>query len=529
MAAQFVFPFELVEKDSRVALYGAGKVGQSYYCQIMATDYCKLVYWIDSNYELKEMPDIPIKVVGLTEVDDSLLDYIVVSINDEIQAHQAIEQIKNALPFTKVVWRKPDKNTSVDFFDNKQRREKLKIINLIDAIDNYNGNVSIATQNEMLSYDYSSSGRIKVRFFYAYPQFWNVMKSVAIACENDDRFDVMFVGCECENIKSNIAVRRGQVEELHIKYAENTTYDISLDRPDIAVVICLYSSYSRLIREHSKKVVCLYPLLTKPFGLSIESTYKYMSLEVENLGPDNIIIDCNIFHQMEKAGIVDKRLKCFANPKFDDIYKSIHEEYELPNGWNKLKGKKIVLWSTDHHWNSGDVSFDDYAATIIRYFDEHPEMGCIFRPHRVLIMELLGNRVWSKLDLDTIKEYFYKSPNLVWDDTPSYYGAYSICDAVLVDLACGMIISSLPLNVPVAGMYRKDGTSKIADYDVAESLYRIDDDESLVDFFEMVSKGLDPQKDKRNALMSRYIEVFDGRNGERIKDYLFEIVDKINE
>ena len=49
-AHSFLFPFDVVKKGKRIALYGAGKVGHNFKRQLDMTKYCEIVYWIDKNY-----------------------------------------------------------------------------------------------------------------------------------------------------------------------------------------------------------------------------------------------------------------------------------------------------------------------------------------------------------------------------------------------------------------------------------------------------------------------------------------------
>ena len=50
----FIFPFELVPKDSKIIIYGAGKVGNDYKLQINKTGYCHIVDIVDTNYKNKK-------------------------------------------------------------------------------------------------------------------------------------------------------------------------------------------------------------------------------------------------------------------------------------------------------------------------------------------------------------------------------------------------------------------------------------------------------------------------------------------
>lgn len=45
----WLFPYDKVNKDTEIILYGAGDVGIDYYRQIKYTDYCKVILWVDKG------------------------------------------------------------------------------------------------------------------------------------------------------------------------------------------------------------------------------------------------------------------------------------------------------------------------------------------------------------------------------------------------------------------------------------------------------------------------------------------------
>ncbi|MCL2078869.1 MAG: FkbM family methyltransferase [Oscillospiraceae bacterium] len=47
---EYAFPFDKIQKGSKIALYGAGLVGKQYLEQIQNTDYCEVLCIIDRNY-----------------------------------------------------------------------------------------------------------------------------------------------------------------------------------------------------------------------------------------------------------------------------------------------------------------------------------------------------------------------------------------------------------------------------------------------------------------------------------------------
>ena len=83
---KYLFPFHLVSQNSKIILYGAGLVGQSYAFQLSQIDYCKLVAWVDKQYDTfpKSMD-----ISNPNDINKLKYDYIVVAVEDN--------SVKNAI------------------------------------------------------------------------------------------------------------------------------------------------------------------------------------------------------------------------------------------------------------------------------------------------------------------------------------------------------------------------------------------------------------------------------------------------
>ena len=88
----YLFPFEMIEKGSRIIIYGAGVVGQSYWQQVMLSNYCDIVFFVDKNYLQFEL-NRPFEVRSVDELVNYEFNYILIAVN--AQAH--INEIKTAL------------------------------------------------------------------------------------------------------------------------------------------------------------------------------------------------------------------------------------------------------------------------------------------------------------------------------------------------------------------------------------------------------------------------------------------------
>lgn len=73
---RYSFPYDKIEKGCRLILYGAGQVGQTFYRQMEKTKFCKVVCWVDQNYQLYNKSEIQ-SVESINKVD---YDYILIAV-----------------------------------------------------------------------------------------------------------------------------------------------------------------------------------------------------------------------------------------------------------------------------------------------------------------------------------------------------------------------------------------------------------------------------------------------------------------
>lgn len=106
IAMHYIFPYECVEKGSKIILYGAGIVGRAYQKCIQGGDYAKIVMWVDRDWENKS--DYPMAVENPQLISTVSYDYIVVAIENEEIAAGIVDELRNGqIPTEKIIWKKP--------------------------------------------------------------------------------------------------------------------------------------------------------------------------------------------------------------------------------------------------------------------------------------------------------------------------------------------------------------------------------------------------------------------------------------
>ena len=111
-----VFPFNKIEKDSRIIIYGAWNVGGEYLLQIQLTDYCEVVFAVDKNY--LNIPDLlGVAVLDPVSILSADYDYIVIAMADTPLSLQTDLNTLN-LPEDKVIYPISVKVPANDMFPN---------------------------------------------------------------------------------------------------------------------------------------------------------------------------------------------------------------------------------------------------------------------------------------------------------------------------------------------------------------------------------------------------------------------------
>lgn len=365
-------------------------------------------------------------------------------------------------------------------------------------------------------------GKIKVRIENVSYVMWNTVKTICEAFEKDIKYDVLVILNDSVSIETKDILIR-QMEHGKHRYVLGSEYCAEKDKADILIVFALFGNkILKNVRENTKLIVVALMDLIR-YSDSINTYWFDRNFKIEAYNPDYFLADSLLFSELQntqnKVNVVE-----MGNAKFDGIYNACKQK-QYPVGWEKLKGKRVVLWTTTHGIADGFVSniitFDLYAQEIFKYLSEHLDIGLILRLHPTFINnELLKYGYWNNTDLNEIRAYCLNSPNVVWDDSDLYESAFSVADAIITDNGCGVMISALPTLKPICVMYRSDVYVSPYNKEIEDNYYSASCKEEIVNFFNMVSKKEDPMLFKRKELAQKWVKHFDGKNGERIKEFI---------
>ncbi len=120
----YLFPFEKVPKGCRIIIYGAGDVGQDYLAQLMMTEYCDVIAFIDRAYD--KYPPMIVPVYPADKVASLYFDFIVLAFKMGTHVRAVIKGlISFGVSAEKIIYIEPRRDVEVLAASNKEYREML--------------------------------------------------------------------------------------------------------------------------------------------------------------------------------------------------------------------------------------------------------------------------------------------------------------------------------------------------------------------------------------------------------------------
>lgn len=351
----------------------------------------------------------------------------------------------------------------------------------------------------------STSGAIKVDFYFQWPPGWTNFESVIQTMLKNPAFDCQVVVVPYLNWKAkdiNGDIQRNILRDLGIKYIGYEDYVLEKRQPD---VVFLQNPYDEARPEtfrshylHQRGVKIAYIPYALDTGIGEESMVYQYNLPCQNLATwifarsqrhkDEFAVQC-------RAG--NKHVHITGHPKFDYY----DERYNKKKASDPDTKMKTFLWTT-HFVLPGDVkmytTFNIYCQAFMKIM-MRDDINLIIRPHPLFTQWIDGA---SQSARDNYKKLLALSAirdNVTWDTDANYQDSFSKSDALIAD-AGSFLLEYLPSGKPILYLTHETchGLNKTADfiyssYDVA---WQEDDIHKFVDSIVNDHDAMKPLREK---------------------------------
>ena len=431
--------------------------------------------------------------------------------------------------------------------------EFLELVNKIaESVEKGEDGSEELTQLKELAYKIKDfchnnlSYKFKIVFFAELGAKWDAMDSVYLACKAREDCEVsvvlapIFRAVQHENgeVKSDI-LYNDYLTPMGIEHIPYSKYDIKKDLPDIVFTSQPYESvtpeqfWAQNIAPYTHLVYL--PYFTTDMIEDDETIYTHCQMPMHNLAWRSACQSKELeeFYKkhMQNGG---KNLVSLGLPKWDYVVNMDKREIDLPSGWEKIKGKKVIAFNM--HYNSERGPEDMFSrVTSLLDFAESEGYSVIFRFHpmtdtmfKVYLLQYADE--WNR-----IKESIINSNNCVIDEEPTYDATFKFSDFLYSSDFSSFVPQYLLTKKPVILCCRHNTLAREERLEEKKSIFIryfelkiCCEKEELFDKIKYYANGLDEDKETRLNFINEYFPNADGKIGERLVNYLIDELKKEN-
>jgi hypothetical protein len=371
----------------------------------------------------------------------------------------------------------------------------------------------------------STSGPIKVDFYFQWPPGWTNFESVIDAMQANPAFDCRIVVVPYLNWRASDAngdIQRGILQERGLDYTGFETYQLEERQPD---VVFLQNPYDEARPEafrseylHECGVKIAYIPYALDSGISEETQLYQFNLLCQNLA--TWIFSRSERHKAEfgvqcQAG--NGHVYVTGHPKFDHYQHRFHLSAERQPGT-----VKTLLW-TPHFVLPGErkmyTTFTLYCAAFLKLI-QRDDIHLIIRPHPLLSQWIGDASATARSLYQQLLAAAQQRTNVEWDSGHDYKLTFARSDALLAD-AGSFLFEYLPSKKPILYLTHEScyGLNRTADfiyhaYDVAWQ------EEDIFTFVDNIVAGHDPMKARREQVLREELQIEEKTAGEKIADII---------
>ena len=236
-----------------------------------------------------------------------------------------------------------------------------------------------------------------------------------------------------------------------------------------------------------------------PYGSSYADGKKMLRVSLTNdllMNVDYLFADCDKVYRY-----CNSKLKLCKNADSKKIVYNIgFPRYDLVEREKKHDGVKTFLWlprwttSTDNNEKS---TFFENKDVLIKYFQDHPELLLIIRPHPLMFAHYIDTGVMTKAEVADYKQLINDAPNITLDESASYLDSFRKADCLIADYS-SVVIEYFITGQPIIYLNGTDTVEK----EVAEAFYVSESPDQTIFYMNKLVSGMDEKADLRKCALS---------------------------
>ena len=380
-------------------------------------------------------------------------------------------------------------------------------------------------------------GRIRLVFVFQVPSFWPSWDSFYEACIKDERFDVRMVLLD-DLVTGDTAQMQNNAAFLEKKGIPYTIFhpeDVLAFRPHYMIYQTPYDKghrpqgyWTMRYRRNGARIVYI------PYGIEIsdtaESHYKHFTLPPVLNAFRIYVMSEAMKAEYEKNCTNAKAVRAIGLPRFDAF--AHKEDFPLPvELQEKIGDRKVILWKS-HFPKVFPIGGKKLQATpkleeflkFVSYIREHQNLFFIFLPHP----KYTDRTIKSDLRAMAVRllEELGQCENVYIDWADDYRPSLMNADAIMIDRSAVMVEAGA-VGCPVLYIYNEDYKEPMTPPIEAllDTYEKGSDAKAMIEFCDCVQNEETSRK-MAERIGKEYFSVLDGGIGERIKDDLWESVQK---
>ena len=306
---------------------------------------------------------------------------------------------------------------------------------------------------------------IEVVFFPYKASMWDSLESVWLAALNDPQCDAFVVPIPYyEKINQKDFGKMHYEGELYPDYVpivDWREYDAEVRNPDVVYIHYAYDDMTQNYSVHpnffSKRLKeCCETLVYIPYYVQATNDVpEYNGYLPGIVNADYVIVQSqgvrqayieqyskyyNAHKNAEQLKNPEEKFVALGSPKFDKVFSSEKEDFELPEDWKRLiykpdgTAKKIILYNNHMFaWIDGGEQYFKKLLSVFEMFSKREDVVLWWRPHPSTEQNFRALRPQMLEAYYSTVEAYRRAGFGIYDDTPELHRAIAWTDAYYGD------------------------------------------------------------------------------------------------